>query len=228
LDRLDRSNAAALHDLASDAASRDEAGAFNEAEWKAFLGKWGRLDGLAALARFEGTAQLAGRAPGLLHGFAASNAEEASAWLKEHAPLDQELPWRAAAQRELILGWLRSDFEGPAQWFRDHPDDPAFDEILAAFASEAAVEDAETAFEWAKAVEGPWRAFAIEKVAREWLARDQQRASAELAKAGYTHEMIGLLAMPEEGDDITRHIKASQRAKVPGRQVESGAVSIGN
>ena len=226
LERLDGSNAAALHDLVSDAASRDEAGAFNEAEWKAFLEKWGRLDGLAALAHFVGTPQLAWRAPGLLHGFAASNPEVASAWLQEHAALEQDLPWRAAAQRELILGWLQSGFEGPAQWFREHPDDPAFDEILAAFASEAAVKDVETAFEWAKAAEGPWRAFAMEQVAREWLARDQQRASAELAKAGYTQEMIGLLATPEEGHDITRPSKASQGAKAPGLQVESGGVSI--
>ncbi|MEO5914762.1 MAG: hypothetical protein ABIS50_11045 [Luteolibacter sp.] len=228
LERLDRSNAASLHDLVSDAASRGDAGAFNEAEWKAFLEKWGRLDGLAALAHFEGRAQLAWRAPGLLRGIAASGPGEASAWLQAHAPLEQDLPWRATAQRELILGWLQRDFEGPAQWFRDHPDDPAFDEILAAFASEAAVKDVETAFEWAKAVEGPWRAFAIEKVAREWLARDPQRASTELAKAGYTQEMIGLLGTPEEGHDITRPSKTSQgqRAKAAGLQVEPGGVSI--
>lgn len=226
LEKLDPGNAAALHDLATDAASRDEPGAFNDAEWKTFLEKWGRLAGVAALAHFEGTPELASRAPGLLRGVAASNPAAASAWLQEHAPLEEDQPWRATAQRELILGWLQNDFEGPAQWFRDHPDDPAFDEILTAFAAEAAVKDAESAFEWAKAVEGPWRAFAIENVAREWLARDPQQASAALADAGYTPEMIALLATPGEGHDITRPPKASQGSKTADLHVESGGVSI--
>lgn len=227
LERLDRNNAAALHDLASDAATRDEPGAFNDAEWKAFLAKWGRIDGLAAMAHLEGTPQLELRAPGLLHGFATSDPVAASAWLQEQAPLAQDLPWRAAAQSELLLGWLQNNFEGPAQWFRDHPEDPAFDAILSAFASEAAVKDAETAFEWAKAVEGPWRAFAIENVAREWLDRDPQRASAGLADAGYTPDMIALLTTPGDGHDITRPPKTSRGSKTADLRMESGGVSIG-
>jgi hypothetical protein len=139
-----------------------------------------------------------------LHGWASANPAEALAWLDEHAAAASPPEWYGPARRELILGWMKTSFEGPAQWFRDHPDDPAFDESLAAFAAEAAAHDPRSAFEWASAAEGTWRAFAMEQASREWLSRDRDAAEEALLRSGYMIEGIDRLATPPEGRDITR------------------------
>ena len=202
---LDRENAGVLHDLLSVANSRPGGGALTDAEWKAILEKWGRLDGAGAVAHLADHPDLPWRAPGVLSGWASVDPSAAVAWLDGRNTSGESPPWRGAAEKELILGWLHLGFEGPTQWLYEHQDDPAFPQVVAAFAAEAAASDPKAALAWARTVEGPWRSWALQNVGRQWLAWSPGEATAALQDAGFDPEAIERMKAAEpEGYDLTK------------------------
>ena len=202
LDGMNRGNAWELYEALAAADAGDGAGEPSDAEWTAFLRKWGSLDA-GALQRVAGRPEIGWRAPSLLYGAASVDHAAALAWLEQMAPAGQFPEWRTAALRELVLGWTTTSFEEPAEWIRGHLDDPALDEVIAAYANGVAASDPETAFAWANAVEGDWRTHARECVAREWLAADPAMATAKLLEAGYRQEELDRIGADREGLDIT-------------------------
>jgi hypothetical protein len=121
-----------------------------------------------------------------------------------HVGGDPPPPWRAAARRELVLGWLQADFDGPAHWLNDYQPDPEYAEAAAAYAARAANVDPEGAWAWAHSVQGPWRQWAIQNVASQWIAREPEVARAALLRAGHDPTAIDEMAAAgvEQNNDL--------------------------
>lgn len=185
-----------------------------ETEWGAFLEKWGRQDGPGAAAHLAGKPSLANHAPGMLYGWAAADPAAATAWLEQQGRGATPQPWESAARRELLLGWLQSDFDGPAHWLDAHRDDAAYSEAAAAFAKEAAAIDPAAALVWAKSIEGPWQSWALQEVGRRWLAREPDAARTALLATGLTEEDLARIAAPAEAGsyDLLEVLGAQQPA----------------
>jgi len=197
---LNRDNAWEMYEFLNGAI--DQAGELSDTEWTAFLRKWGSLDP-EALERIAGHPEIGWRAPSLLYGVASVDPGRALAWFERHAASGQPPSWRAAALRDLMLGWTTRNFEEPAEWIRGHLDDPALDEVITAYAKSRAAGDPEAAFAWANAVEGAWRAYARECVAKEWLAAVPAEATTKLLEAGYRQDELDRFATDRDGVDIT-------------------------
>jgi hypothetical protein len=200
LDALNRGNAWELYE--SLAGAEGKAGELSEAEWTAFLRKWGSLDP-DALERISDRPEIGWRTPSLLYGVASIDPVAALAWLEQKAPVGQPPQWRTAALRDLMLGWTMRNFEEPAEWIRGHLDDPALDEVIAAYAKGRTAGDPEAAFAWANAVEGAWRAHARECIAKEWLAAAPAKATTKLLEAGYRQDELDQFVTDRDGIDIT-------------------------
>jgi hypothetical protein len=185
-------NAATVHALLT--AAEGDGISPSEGEWKALLAKWGCLDGPGAMNSLAGDPGLAWKGPCLLSGWATANPGAAAQWVHEHDQPDSPSPWGGAARRELVLGWLQTDFEGPAHWLNEHQDDPSYREATAAFAGAATTRDPEGALVWAHSIDGPWRQWAVQSVAKQWMGREPETASAALQQAGYTPEAIKEMA----------------------------------
>lgn len=202
LEGMNAGNARELYEALAAADAKDEAGEPSDAEWTLFLRKWGSLD-TTALEQLDGRPEMGWRAPSLLFGVATNDPAAALAWLEENAPAGRPPEWRTAALRDLVLGWTTRNLQEPAEWIRGHLDDPALDEVIAAYAKGVAASDPETAFAWANAVEGTWRPHARECVAREWLAADAATATAKLLAAGYRQEELDQFVTDRGGEDLT-------------------------
>jgi hypothetical protein len=197
---LTASNAGAVYDALSPTADEPGGSALTDAEWNELLAKWGRLDGREALEHVVSSSVAAHRIPGILSGWAPAEPLAAAAWIGDHekTPGDPP-PWLSSARRDLILGWLQSDFEAPARWLDTRQDDPSWASAAAAFADKAAARDPSSALAWAQMIEGPWRNWALQSVARQWYSQDPVAASTALQEAGWHPDAIRNLTTPETG-----------------------------
>ncbi len=138
-----------------------------EEEWQAFLEKWGRMDGARAAAALESRPDGGRWLPGLLRAWASVEPEAAVAWLEDPGQIESRSAWQAAAERDLVVGWLKADPGGAAAWLNAHRADPGHAAATAAFAKEVAAFDPENAAEWAHSIEGPWQHWAQEALRGE-------------------------------------------------------------